>query len=87
MLVHFLPNHTKFTKAGEGNPLEVELPDLDYADTGRNTVVITATVDSSSEKIAVNICPTDHEAKGEIALHFNPRQFERGGRIVINNKV
>ena len=83
--MYVLPTHAP--QAGEGNQLEVELPDLDYADTGRNTIVITATVDSTSEKIAVNICPPNYEAMGEIALHFNPRQFERGGRIVINNKA
>lgn len=70
--------------------LEVTLPG--FLTEGRDTLVLTATVTASSEKYALNILPLNPDDQNrddpsEILVHFNPRQYDRGGRVVLNNKT
>lgn len=52
----------------------------------RDTLVVTASVPPDSPSYAVNLCPAEHGGGEEIWLHFNPRQFERGGSLVVDFK-
>jgi hypothetical protein len=44
-------------------------------------------VPADSAQFAVNICPLLHGGGDDVWLHFNPRQFERGGSLVVDYKV
>jgi len=79
----FAPNDGAFT---------VELPGFDVARAeagqGNNTVAIKFTAPPDSKRFSINLCLTsDRDADFDSVLfHFNPRQRERGGQLVINDK-
>jgi len=54
--------------------------------TGNNTVAIKFLAPSDSRRFSINIAALDHSNYESILFHFNPRQFEKGGQLVINNK-
>jgi Galactoside-binding lectin/RNA recognition motif. (a.k.a. RRM, RBD, or RNP domain) len=53
---------------------------------GYNTLAVKFSVPSDSRRFSINIAAPDHDNFNSILFHFNPRQNERGGQLVINNK-
>ena len=51
-----------------------------------NTVAIKFMVPSESKRFSVNIAGPNHRDYQSVLFHFNPRQFERGGQLVLNSK-
>jgi hypothetical protein len=51
-----------------------------------NTLAIKFSAPSDSKRFSFNICPLDHNNFSDVLLHFNPRQFEAGGRLVLNSQ-
>lgn len=70
--------------------LEIELKDFDGSKAavgnGNNTVAIKFAAPKESKRFSINIAEMDHENYYSVLFHFNPRQFERGGQVVINDK-
>mmetsp|Transcript_6475 Transcript_6475/g.8191 ORF Transcript_6475/g.8191 Transcript_6475/m.8191 type:complete len:536 (+) Transcript_6475:111-1718(+) len=69
--------------------LELELPDFDANDTsgnGNNTLAIKFTTPEEAKRFSINIAAPDHNNYYSVLFHFNPRHFERGGQVVINDK-
>lgn len=68
----------------------VELEDFDEARAhngqGNNTLAIKFMAPSDSKRFSVNIAAPDHNNFDSVLFHFNPRQYERGGQLVINGK-
>ena len=70
----------------------LELPlegfDLSQASvgSGNNTVAIKFLAPSTSKRFSINIAGPKHENYYSVLFHFNPRQFEKGGQVVINDK-
>lgn len=53
-----------------------------------NTVVLKATVPSESKRFSFNIASEQHHDNfNNILFHFNPRQHEKGGVLVLNDKT
>mmetsp|Transcript_18240 Transcript_18240/g.45199 ORF Transcript_18240/g.45199 Transcript_18240/m.45199 type:complete len:518 (-) Transcript_18240:175-1728(-) len=79
---------------GVGNPnvgaFLVELPDFDITKaqngTGNNTIVIKFHAPDDSKRFSINIAGPGHDDFNSVLFHFNPRQFERGGQLVVNDK-
>ena len=53
---------------------------------GNNTVAIKFTAPSTSSRFSINIAGPNHDNYYNVLFHFNPRQFEKGGQVVINDK-
>jgi len=54
---------------------------------GNNTVAIKFMAPSDSKRFSINIAIADrHNDMDSILFHFNPRHYERGGQLVINDK-
>ena len=53
---------------------------------GNNTLAIKFTAPTDSKRFSINIAAPDHNDFDSILFHFNPRQFERGGQLVVNDK-
>lgn len=74
----------------EDGCLELKLTDFNGAKAavgqGNNTVAIKFTAPSESKRFSINIAEPNHENFYSVLFHFNPRQFERGGQVVINDK-
>jgi len=70
--------------------LLVELNDFDIGKAsdgrGNNTVAIKFSAPGDSKRFSINIGDPNHDDFDSILFHFNPRQFERGGQLVINDK-
>lgn len=73
--------------------LELMLPDLDVsssssASVGNNTLAIKFQAPAESERFSINIATSDRENEryDDILFHFNPRQFQKGGQLVINDR-
>lgn len=68
----------------------VELEDFDIAKasngTGNNTLAIKFHAPSDSKRFSVNIAGPDHDDFNSVLFHFNPRHFEKGGQMVVNDK-
>lgn len=54
---------------------------------GNNTLAIKFHAPRESSRFSINIASPNHNGYNSILFHFNPRQFQRGGQLVINNKV
>ncbi len=70
--------------------LEIKLPDFDgtkaAVGSGNNTIAIKFSAPSDSKRFSLNIAEPNHENYYSVLFHFNPRQFERGGQVVVNDK-
>ncbi len=78
--------------------LELLLPDLDpksstsssslSSPTGNNTLAIKFQAPQESERFSINIATSNRENEryDDILFHFNPRQFQKGGQLVINDR-
>ncbi|KAK1735782.1 galectin [Skeletonema marinoi] len=70
---------------------ELDLPDFDPNNLSsnsstNNTVAIKFHAPQESSRFSINIAAPNHNGYDSILFHFNPRQFQRGGQLVINNK-
>lgn len=74
----------------EDRCLELDLQEFDGEKVangeGNNTVAIKFSCPSDSKRFSINIAEPSHENYHSVLFHFNPRQFERGGQVVINDK-
>lgn len=70
--------------------LELELPGFDPAEAadgrGNNTLAIKFTAPRDSRRFSINLATPDHANYYSVLFHFNPRQFEKGGQVVLNDK-
>ena len=81
--------------------LELSLDDFDMSKAqvgqGNNTIVIQFTAPSESKRFSLNLATADQASSSSsrknntnnfesVLFHFNPRQFERGGQILLNDK-
>ena len=79
--------------------LELQLPELDLiegsdgesspADAGNNTIAIKFHAPKDSSRFSLNITTLDSARDGydDVLFHFNPRQFKKGGQLIINDKT
>lgn len=74
----------------EDRCLELELDGFDATKVamggGNNTVAIKFSAPSDSSRFSINIADPHHENYDSVLFHFNPRQFEKCGQVVINDK-
>ena len=70
--------------------LEIELPNFESSQAalgvGNNTIAIKLLAPLSSKRFSFNIATPNHRDYFDILFHFNPRQFEKGGRLILNDK-
>lgn len=70
--------------------LELELPDFDPSEVeegkGNNTLAIKFSAPKDSKRFSINLAAPGHSNYYSVLFHFNPRQFEKGGQVVINDK-
>lgn len=72
--------------------LELELYDFDPASlseshtAGNNTLAIKFHAPDESARFSINIAAPQHDDYNNILFHFNPRHFQRGGQLVINDR-
>ena len=70
--------------------LQVELPDFDPSTTGlsqgNNTIAIKFHAPEESQRFSINIAAPNNDNYNDILFHFNPRHFQRGGQLVINDR-
>jgi hypothetical protein len=68
----------------------VELEDFDMskaqAGSGNNTIAIRFMAPSDSKRFSINIAEPGHDNFNSVLFHFNPRQHEKGGQLVVNDK-
>lgn len=67
-----------------------ELDDFDVTKAqvgvGNNTLAIKFMAPIDSKRFSINITGPDHNDFDSVLFHFNPRQREKGGQLVINDK-
>lgn len=75
------PNDLAFTA-------ELEAFDVSRAQNGQgnNTLAIKFMAPSESKRFSINIAEEDNDDFDSVLFHFNPRQFERGGQLIVNDK-
>lgn len=70
--------------------LELNLTDFRASKTnvgeGNNTIAIKFMAPADSSRFSINIAAPNHENYYSILFHFNPRQYEKGGTVVLNDK-
>ena len=70
--------------------LQLELPDFDPSTTGlsqgNNTIAIKFHAPQESQRFSINIAAPNNDNYNNILFHFNPRHFQRGGQLVINDR-
>lgn len=70
--------------------LSLELENFDVHQLGKpgynNTLAIKFMAPSDSKRFSLNLAAPDHDSFQSVLFHFNPRQFERGGQLVVNDK-
>mmetsp|Transcript_7870 Transcript_7870/g.15227 ORF Transcript_7870/g.15227 Transcript_7870/m.15227 type:complete len:525 (-) Transcript_7870:276-1850(-) len=84
------PEEKKISHPTEG-ALELILDNFDLQaaedGTGANTIAVKFKAPPDSKRFSINIGLADeHNDYDSILFHFNPRQRERGGQLVINDK-
>mmetsp|Transcript_18007 Transcript_18007/g.25446 ORF Transcript_18007/g.25446 Transcript_18007/m.25446 type:complete len:579 (+) Transcript_18007:151-1887(+) len=81
------PVNASFSEEG---CLELSLPDFDSSlvdmGQGNNTLGIRFSAPQESKRFSINIAAPDHQNYHSVLFHFNPRQHQRGGQLVINDK-
>jgi hypothetical protein len=74
----------------EENCLEFDLLDFKVSKAnvgeGNNTVAIKCMVPADSNRFSINIAAPNHKNYHSVLFHFNPRQYEKGGIVVLNDK-
>ena len=67
--------------------LQLELPDFDATSgSGNNTLAIKFHAPQESARFSINISAPNHDNYNDILFHFNPRHFQGGGKLVINDR-
>ena len=68
--------------------LELELSDFDpsVSHGGNNTIAIKFHAPEESQRFSINIAAPNNDNYNNILFHFNPRHFQRGGNLVINDR-
>jgi hypothetical protein len=69
--------------------LLVELSEFDISrcqSGGNNTLAVKFSAPEKSKRFSINIASPDHNDFESILFHFNPRQRERGGQLIVNDK-
>jgi len=70
--------------------LEIELPDFDVSlaqmGSGNNTIALKFMAPTKSSRFSFNIAAPNHRDYFDVLFHFNPRQHQKGGQLIINNK-
>ena len=68
--------------------LELELSDFDSTKlkTGPNTLMVKFSAPIESNRFSLNIAGPNHREYYDILFHFNPRQFQKGGHLIVNDK-
>ena len=69
--------------------LEFELSEFDISQArakGNNTLAIKYMAPAESKRFSINIAAPGHRQYDSVLFHFNPRQFEKGGQLVLNSK-
>lgn len=83
------PPDYKPRNANDG-AFEVALEDFDIAKAnngeGPNTLALKFHAPSKSRRFSFNIAGPNHNDFDSILFHFNPRQREKGGQLVVNDK-
>jgi hypothetical protein len=89
-----LTGEAKWTPSAGVSPndgtLVIELEDFDVDKAsigqGNNTIAIKFMAPKESKRFSINIALSDHDDFYSVLFHFNPRQHERGGQLIINDK-
>eukprot|EP01084_Bolivina_argentea_P164384 285781_1 len=67
--------------------LILPLDNFGFDDEGqKQTLVMRITVPKDSTTWAINICPRKHDEFMNVLFHFNPRQREKGGTLIQNDR-
>jgi len=70
--------------------LELELTgfnsSLARSGSGNNTLMIKFSAPSDSSRFSLNIAGPGHRDYFDVLFHFNPRQFQKGGQLIVNDK-
>eukprot|EP01082_Thalassiosira_pseudonana_P005749 g5513.t1.1.5e174189 g5513 g5513.t1 contig2:680585-681970(-) len=72
--------------------LELELSDFDPSklgdsySSGNNTLAIKFNAPEESSRFSINIAGPNNDNYNNILFHFNPRHFQKGGQLVINDR-
>ena len=78
------------TKDADEGARTLELKNFDRVaaqnGTGNNTVAIRFTAPDDSKRFSINIAGPNHDGFRSVLFHLNPRQFEQGGQMVLNDK-
>ena len=70
----------------------VRLPDFDAegarlgSTTGNNTLALKFRAPRDSARFSINVALPDHRDYADVLFHFNPRQRQKGGQLVVNDK-
>lgn len=85
---HWTPPSSAFNPNDEALAFELDGFDLALANSGNtnNTIAIKYMAPSESKRFSINIAGPNHRDFDSVLFHFNPRQFEKGGQLVLNNK-
>ena len=77
-------NATHFTDGS----LDLELTNFDSTklDVSNNTLAIKFMAPSESSRFSLNIAGPGHREYYDVLFHFNPRQFQKGGQLIVNDK-
>lgn len=70
--------------------LELELTgfnsSLARSGSGNNTVMIKFSAPSDSARFSLNLAGPGNRDYFDVLFHFNPRQFQKGGQLIVNDK-
>jgi len=66
--------------------LLVESFSLNGRSNNNNTLVLKATVPSNAKRFSFNLVAPGHDNYDNVLFHFNPRQRQKGGLLVLNDK-
>jgi len=71
------------------DPIDSSDGDLSSADMGNNTIAIKFRAPKDSSRFSLNITTSDGARDGydDVLFHFNPRQFKKGGQLILNDKL
>jgi len=77
------------TNPSDGD-LCLELKDFDLSQAqsgnGNNTIAIKFVAPEESKRFSINITESQNNNYADVLFHFNPRQRQKGGQLVINDK-